>query len=289
MGRRNYNGEMGSNTSNLYKKTGKGSLYFCSSIFHLKSIEMHKFRIIAATIALYLLQNTALGQAPDSAQSAVTTYSGSVGITNNGISFVPSFSLNSSAGIMLFFYGKGRFSFDPDIRIASDAKRGSLITWFRYRVVDKKRFSLRLGAHPGLNFITKNITDNGSDLKIIQARRYLAGEVVPNFQIKPNWSIGMYYLNGNALQKDGPQTTHFLTFNSSVSGVKLGGDFRFQILPAVYYLNVDGDGGYFFYRHRHFDEKESAAKIGVHRQPTLPNGHTGKRKLFVERDAELLF
>lgn len=237
---------MGSNTSNLYKKPEKGNLYFCSSIFHFKSVEMHKFRIIASAISLCLLHQIAFAQAPDSTRSAVTTYSGSVGVTNNGISFVPSFSLNSPAGIMLFSWGRGRFSFDPDIRIASDAKRGSLITWFRYRLVDKGRFSLRLGAHPGLNFVTRSITEDGITTEIIEARRYLAGEVAPNFQIKPNWGVGLYYLQGNGLQIDGPQTLHFLTLNSSISNIKLGGDFRFQILPAVYYLNVDGDDGFYF-------------------------------------------
>lgn len=207
---------------------------------------MQKIGIPAAAILVFLLPFTALAQAPDSTKEVVTTWAGSVGITNNGISFVPSFSLNAPAAVMQLSWGRGKFSFDPDIRIASDAQRGSLIGWFRCRLSGKSRFSLRLGAHPGLNFITRTITENGSDLKIIQARRYLAGEVVPDFKIKPNWSIGMYYLNGNALQKDGPQTTHFLTLNSGITNIKLVSGLRFHIFPAVYYLNADGDIGYFF-------------------------------------------
>lgn len=207
---------------------------------------MQKFGVFTAAIFVSLLQFAALAQAPDSTKKVVTTYAGSVGITNNGISFVPSFSLNAPAAVMLLSWGRGKFSFDPDIRIASDAQRGSLIGWFRYRLLDKGRFSLRLGAHPGLNFITRTITENGSALKIIQARRYLAGEVVPNFKIKPNWSVGLYYLNGNALQKDGPQTTHFLTLNSGITNIKLGGELRFHVFPAVYYLNADSNIGYFF-------------------------------------------
>ena len=56
----------------------------------------------------------------------------------------------------------------------------------------------------------------------------------------------MYYLNGNALQKDGPQTTHFLTLNSGISNIKLGKTFKFHAFPALYYLYADGNIGYFF-------------------------------------------
>ncbi len=57
------------------------------------------------------VSQTTLGQSADSTQS-VSTFSGSVGITNNGFSIVPTFSLNSPATIMNFYWRKNRFSFD---------------------------------------------------------------------------------------------------------------------------------------------------------------------------------
>jgi hypothetical protein len=176
----------------------------------------------------------------------ITTFSGSVGITNNGFSIVPTFSLNSPSALVFLAWRKNRFSIEPDIRLTLDARKGGMIFWLRYRLVDKKKFSLRVGTHPAYNFGIRNITENGIKSEITQARRFIASEIVPNYQITSNWSIGMYYLQGNGLQKDGPRTTHFLTFNTSISNINLGGDFQFQLIPSVYYLYLDGkDGNYF--------------------------------------------
>ncbi len=175
-----------------------------------------------------------------------TIFSGSIGMTNNGFSIVPTFSLNSPSSIMLFSVRKKRFSFDPDFRFTTNYKKGGMVFWFRYRVIEKKRFSLRIGTHPAFNFSLKDITQNGVTTQITQAKRFIANEVVPNFKINPNWSVGLYYLNGNGLQKDGPILLHFLTLNTNISNIKVGGDFRFQFLPSIYYLNIDGkDGSYY--------------------------------------------
>lgn len=176
----------------------------------------------------------------------LTTFSGSLGITNNGISIVPTFSLNSQAALIFLSWRKNKFSIEPDVRLTLNAKKGSMLFWFRYRLVNTKKFSLRVGTHPAYNFAIRTITENGKTSEITQARRFIASEIAPNYKIAANWSIGIYYLQGNGLQKDGPRTTHFLNFNTSVSNINVGGDFRFQFIPAVYYLNLDGkDGNYF--------------------------------------------
>ncbi|MEY4905562.1 MAG: hypothetical protein RLZZ292_3377 [Bacteroidota bacterium] len=212
---------------------------------------MNKIKL--AFIALLLLafcQNTfAQQQQLDSLRKVArktTIFSGSVGMTNNGFSIVPTFSLNSPSSLMLFSIRKNKFSFDPDFRFTTNYKKGGMLFWFRYHLIEKKRFSLRIGTHPAFNFALRNITENGVTTTITQVRRFIANEVAPNYKIKPNWSIGLYYLNGNGLQKDGPKLLHFLTLNTNISNIKVGGDFRFQFIPAVYYLNIDGiDGKYF--------------------------------------------
>ena len=51
------------------------------------------------------------------------------------------------------------------------------------------------------------------------------------------------YLQGNGLQKHGPQLTRVLFLNTSISNIQVGGDFRFQIMPSLYFLNTDGATG----------------------------------------------
>jgi hypothetical protein len=196
-------------------------------------------------LVLVLAGHYSFAQLPDSSQRELT-FSGSIGITNNAFSIIPLFSLDSSSAILLFSWRKNRFSIEPDIRLTLDGKKGNMLFWFRYRLIEKQKFSLRVGAHPAYNFALREITENGVTSEITQARRFIASEVVPNYQITPNWSVGMYYLQGNGLQKDGPRISHFVSLNTSISNIKLSRSVRFQFIPAIYYLYLDGNAGNYF-------------------------------------------
>jgi hypothetical protein len=196
-------------------------------------------------MVLVLAGHYSFAQLPDSSQREMT-FSGSIGITNNAFSIIPLFSLDNPSAILLFSWRKNRFSIEPDIRLTLDGKRGNMLFWFRYRLIEKQKFSLRVGAHPAYNFALREITENGVTSEITQARRFIASEVVPNYQITPNWSVGMYYLQGNGLQKDGPRISHFVSLNTSISNIKLSRSVRFQFIPAIYYLYLDGNAGNYF-------------------------------------------
>jgi hypothetical protein len=79
----------------------------------------HVSSLFAVLFFGFVLQTSAT-QTPDSTNS-VTNFSGSVGITNNGFSIIPTFSLNSPALITQLSWRKKRFSFDPDVRLVPDA------------------------------------------------------------------------------------------------------------------------------------------------------------------------
>jgi hypothetical protein len=186
-------------------------------------------------------QNT-LTQQQDTVRDT-TIFSGSLGLTNNGFSIIPSFSLNSPAYLVQLSWRKNRFSLEPDFRLTPNLKKGAMLFWFRYYPVQKNKFSLRMGAHPSFLLQTREIMDNSITSEITQMRRFIAWELAPNYQINKHWGIGMYYLQGNGLQKDGPQTTHFVNLIMSISNINIGEDFRFKLVPAVYYLNLDGYTG----------------------------------------------
>lgn len=184
-------------------------------------------------------------QQADSTQTN-STFSGSVGITNNGFSIIPTFSLNSPAVIMNYYIRKKKFSFDPDIRLVPDASKGGMLFWLRYYAIEKKKFSLRVGVHPAFTFIRRTINDKGSTTEITEMLRFAAGEIVPNYQITPNWSIGAVFLHGSGLQKHGPQKTNVLFLNTSLANIKLSKELRFQFIPMVFFLNTDGFKGNYF-------------------------------------------
>ena len=185
------------------------------------------------------------GQQVDSTKK-ISTFSGSVGLTNNGFSIIPTFSLNSPAIIMNFSWRKNRLSFEPDIRLVPDASKGGMLFWVRYRIIEKKKFSLRVGVHPAFTLIRRVVIDNGISTEITEMLRFAAGEIVPTYQITPNLSIGAVFLHGSGLQNHGPQNTNVLFLNTNISNINIGGSFRLQFIPMVYFLNTDGYKGNYF-------------------------------------------
>ncbi|NBB22179.1 hypothetical protein GVN20_22680 [Runella sp. CRIBMP] len=184
-------------------------------------------------------------QTPDSTQTT-STFSGTVGITNNGFSIIPTFSLNHPAAIMNFSWRKKRVSFDPDIRLVPDASKGGLIFWVRYRLIEQKKFSLRVGAHPAFTLIRSSVTDNGNTKDITEMLRFLAFEVVPSYQITPHVGVSAMYLQGNALQNHGPQLTRVLFLNTSFTNLKLSQNLRLDLFPTIFFLHTDGYRGDYF-------------------------------------------
>jgi hypothetical protein len=215
---------------------------------------MHLFRVLTQTLVMLFIASAVVAQKSDSLKikkdslrirSEVT---GLIGATNNGISIIPTFSLNAPALNVLFSVRRNRFSFDPDVRLTFDGKRGGMVFWFRYRLLMDKKFTFHVGAHPAYNLQTRKISENGTTTTITQARRFLAYELVPNYRISDHVSVGMYYLTGYGLQKDGPKRSHFLTINTNLSNLKLGDDVFMQFTPQFYYLKLNQEDG-FYYTH----------------------------------------
>jgi hypothetical protein len=148
----------------------------------------------------------------------------------------------------LLSVSKNKFSIDPDIRLTLDGRKGGMVFWFRYKAVQSKKFSLGVGAHPAYNFQLRKIIDpsTGQSSEITQARRFFATEINPGYQVTKNFRVGVYYLKGFGLQNDAVRSSHFLTFNTTFSNIKLGGGTFLQFTPQVYYLKLDNEDGIFY-------------------------------------------
>jgi len=177
-----------------------------------------------------------------------SNFSGLVGLTTNGLSIIPTFALNAPAYNFLLSVSKNKFSFDPDIRMTLDGRKGSMVFWFRYKAVEGKRYNLGVGAHPAFNIQARKILDPGTRQlsEISQLRRFIAAEINQGYQVSKNLRVGVYYLKGFGLQGDAVKSSHFLTLNSTVSNIKLGGGTSLQFTPQVYYLKLDKEDGIFY-------------------------------------------
>ena len=194
------------------------------------------------TAILLCLGLPVVAQQADSTKTS-STFSGSIGITNNGFSIIPTFSLNSPAAIVNLSWRRERFSFEPDIRLVPDASKGGMLWWLRYRLVDRGKFGFRIGTHPAFTLVRRTITDNGKAQEITQMLRFVGFEAVPSYQFNKHVGVSAMYLQGNGLQKEGPQTTRVLFLNLNVTQIGLGDKLRFNAFPSVYFLYTDGSRG----------------------------------------------
>lgn len=207
---------------------------------------MTTLKYLSILLCILLIRTNGFSQHLDSTKPA-TLFSGKLGLTNNGFSIVPTFSLNAPASLIQLSWKRKKFSIDPDVRMTLDLKKGGIILWFRYYPIEKPNFTLRVGAHPALNFQQRKITDyaTGDTSTISQMRRFLAWELAPTWKLGEHVALGLYYLEGHGLQTDAVRTTRFVNLNAGIMNLRLAPRFRLSLYPAVYYLNLDGDDGWY--------------------------------------------
>ena len=205
---------------------------------------MQKNSVLLVFVFL-LLAHFSFSQATDSTKS-ISHLSGTVSVTNNGISIIPAFSLNKPEAVFNLSAGKGRLSFEPYLGFSLEGKPWSFLFWWRYKLKQEGNFKINAGAHYGLAFSSVPVLNNGISTKTITAQRYLAEEFSPNYFLSKNIRVGVYYLYSHGLDSYAIHNTHFLTLNSSFTNIKLTNDFFLNFTPQAYYLNIDGLDGFYF-------------------------------------------
>ena len=179
------------------------------------------------------------------ADERLATYiSGSAGITNNGISFVPNFSLEQPAAIFNLTLEKGRFSFEPEFTFSLEEGRAWYqVFWLRYKILNKGKFKLRAGGHLGLNYA--KILDASND-EVIKTERYLVAELAPNYEFSENSSVGIQYMLARGYDIVNQDIQHFLSLNARFNNIKISESLFVEISPQVFYLATFGRGeGYY--------------------------------------------
>lgn len=203
---------------------------------------------IGLLLAILCLAQFAFAQSTDSTKH-VLNFTGAASVTNNGFSFIPSFSLGKPAAIFNFNVNGGkRFSFEPEFRFALEGARPwSFIFIWRYKLIIAERFKLSIGTHlPALNFRTVPVIKNGEPLEVIQTQRFFpVWELAPNYVLNKNLSIGAFYLYGHSPEVDATKNTHFVSLRSNFSNIKLTEQLFLRFNPQVFYLKSgDNDGLY---------------------------------------------
>ncbi len=220
-------------------------------------MNINKF-IFSLIFSVFLLNSYA--QKVDSTQKEYH-FSGTASVTNNGISFIPTFSIGKPASIVTLSMGSKKFSFEPEFRASLEGKPWSVILWGRYKLVNNNKFKFNIGAHPAISFKTILTEVNGKNIEVIQGQRFLAGEVSPNYMINKHISIGMYYLVSKGFEENSSKKNHFVTLNTNISNINLSNGIALRFAPQVYYLKMDNNDGYYVSTISSLSKKNSPLSI----------------------------
>lgn len=246
-------------------------MLLCSLLFNPNMIK----NLLLLLVAMLLL-TAANAQKKDSA-SRTSYFMGNVSVTNNGLSLIPTFSLGKPATILVMATGKGRFSFEPELRFSLEGRPWSFIFWWRYKLVQKDKFTLRVGAHPALNFKTQEVMVNGNPSKAVITRRFLTAEMAPNYFVTKNTSVGVYYLYSYGLDDPLVRHRHFFTINSVFSNVHLARNYYMRIAPQVFYLRIGKEKGYFTTATINIAKKNFPLSVGTILNKSIESDITGSK------------
>lgn len=165
-------------------------------------------------------------------------------VTQNGFSFIPSFSLGKPAIIFEPSIGNKRLSFEPQFRFALEGKPWSFIFIYRYKLINRSKFQLQVGGHiPAIIFSTQSVIRNAVTDDVIVSQRFLAAELIPNYIVSNNVSIGLYLLRGHGFDKGGVQDSYFAGLRSTITKINITKQIFFKFNPQVYYLKTDDKDG----------------------------------------------
>jgi hypothetical protein len=204
--------------------------------------------LIKRALLLFVLLNIcflAYSQMEESTKEA-SHFNGAVTLTNNGISFIPNFTLGKPAAIFDLSMGKGKLSFEPQFRFALEGKPWSFVFWWRYKLLQSEKLKINIGAHPAIAFKTMTFTSDTVSKDAIVAQRYLAVELAPNYFFTKDISLGVYCFYAYGVEKDVVKNTEMFSLRSNFSNIRLSKEFFIWFNPQVYYLRMDEKDGYYF-------------------------------------------
>ncbi|MBY0479333.1 MAG: hypothetical protein K2Q24_16920 [Chitinophagaceae bacterium] len=193
------------------------------------------------SLLFMLTAATTLGQQKDSIPRMVH-FGGTITATQNGISLIPSFSLNRPAVLFDLNMGGKKLTFEPFLRFGTNGKPWAFVFWFRYKVATGNKFKMSIGAHP--SYVFRNIS-NPPVPDAVQVSRFAAIDFTPTFIVAKNISVGVYYLTSKGIDKSSVRYTHFITLNANFSHLKIAGKVYAKFNPQVYYLNMAGSDGFY--------------------------------------------
>ncbi len=203
---------------------------------------------IKAALLFFAIQCAVLCAYAQEADSERTldNFSGSISVTNNGISTIPNLTLGEPAALLRMVAEKNGLSFEPEFRFALEGRPWAFLFWWRYDLLQRGRIRLDIGAHPAISFRPYMFEEDGASKEIMEARRFIAGETLASYRLAPRARVALYFLASHGFEESAPDYIQYIRLNASVSGVEFRPGYFVSVDPQVYHLRIDDGTGFYF-------------------------------------------
>lgn len=155
--------------------------------------------LIRRSILFFCLLATATVVEAQTKQDTIPTpfeFSGTIILSTNGISPIPAFSLDKPAVLVNLSIRKRRFSYNPEMSFSTKGIPWYLNNFFRYRLIEKKRFQFQTGLIWGIGYSYPEVLQNGINRTIAKAERFLWLELIPKYKISEKVTISSTTFSG---------------------------------------------------------------------------------------------
>ena len=142
--------------------------------------------------------------------------------------------------------GKGKFTFDPELRFATTGKPWDFVFRWQYRVLQTDKFRLRAALNSVLNFVTSSVTEDGDPRDAIEARRFIGGQILPEYSLTKNLNIGLLFLYARGIEESTLDNLNFIVFTAGLSDIEVSDEWTVALNSQVYYLKIDEKSGTYF-------------------------------------------
>ncbi len=216
------------------------------TIIHKRNVHMIKNVFVRITLTILLLLSISsfvFSQNADSLKVA-NTFNTTITVTNKGISSIPNLTLGKPAAIIVMTMG-GKLKFEPEFRFALEGKPWMFIFWGRYDFLNNDKSLIKLRANPTVIFKTLSVTNNNVTTDIQRATRTLTADLTTTFHLTRKFAMGGYYMYVYGIEKDIVKNTHYIALRTSLSNLMISKEIYMGFNPAVYYLKMDKNHGFY--------------------------------------------
>ena len=216
------------------------------SIIHKRNSHMIKnvsVRIFLTLLILISIPDFTFSQKADSLK-VVNTFNTTITVTNKGISSIPNLTLGKPAAIIVMTMGR-KLKFEPEFRFSLEGKPWMFIFWGRYDFLNNDKSLIKLRANPTVIFKTLSVTNNNVTTDIQRATRTLTADLTTSFHLTKKFAMGGYYMYVYGIEKDIVKNTHYIALRTSLSNLMLSKETYMGFNPAVYYLKMDKNHGFY--------------------------------------------